>query len=113
MKYLNFTGLLLLVLSALNIDRPTESSVVAQVVVIHVGESGDYQLNGEEMSMPELSIALQNAGLSARTYAVVQVAPNIPMGLYSDFLQELRRMNLSGVSYEPFKEMNGIAFYQL
>ena len=113
MKYLNFTGLLLLVLSALNIDRPTESSVVAQVVVIHVGESGDYQLNGEEMSMPELSIALQNAGLKSMTYAVVQVAPNIPMGLYSDFLQELRGMNLSGVSYEPINDEEGVTFYTL
>jgi|GEM_PF-3610351 len=116
MKYLNLTGLLLLVLSALNlsIDRSaTELTVVAQVVVIHVSESGDYRLNGEEVSMSELSIALQNAGLHAKTYAVVQVAPDTPMGLYSEFLQELRAMNLSGVSYEPMNSENGVAFYKL
>ena len=116
MKYLNITGLLVLILSALNllVDRPaTESIVVAQVVVIDINESGDYQLNGEEMSMSELSIALQNAWLNSRTYAVVQVAPDTPMGLYSDFLQELRGMNLSGVSYEPLNDDKGVAFYQL
>lgn len=116
MKYHNLTGLLLLVFSALNFatDKPaTESTVVAQVVVIHISENGDYQLNGEEMSISELSLALQHAGLSARMYAVVKVAPDTPMGLYSDFLKELRGMNLAGVSYEPLNEANGVAFYQL
>ena len=116
MKYLNLTGLLLLVFSALNFvndQTTTESSVVAQVVVIHVSENGEYQLNGEEMSISELSVTLQNAGLNASTYAVIKIAPDTPMGLYSDFLRELRGMNLSGISYEPLNDEEGVEFYKL